>query len=171
MKINYSLVAGTVTLTLYRGEKFSDDEKEIVSEHVFDATECPAALLDGQIEKSLAGYGLLKLLQDRTSQEKDPAAKVELMGEYFDSYFTQGLWKKPAAERAPSAGGSRRIIGASLAEAVARIQGISAIEAEGALKALDKETFEGIKANERVVASIKEIEAETSGTVSLDDLI
>lgn len=171
MKINYSLVASIVTLTLYRGEKFSDDTKEIISEHVFDAGECPAALKDGTIEKSLAGYGLLKLLQDRTSQEKDPEAKVALMGEYFDNFFTEGLWKKPAAERAPSAGGSRRKIGASLAEAVARLQGITAIQAEGALKALDKETFDNLVKNEKVVAMVTEVESEAGEAVDLDGLL
>jgi hypothetical protein len=126
-------------------------------------------LKDGDVKKALAGYGLMKLLQDRTSQEKDPEAKISLMGEYFSDFFTQGLWKKPAAERA-SSGTSRRKVGASLAEAVARLQGCTAVQAEGAIKALDKEGYDNLVANERVVAMVKEVEAEAGETVDLSNL-
>lgn len=169
MKLHYSLVADIVTITLYRGEKFSDEDKEIIDTVVFEAGDCPAALLDNAIEKSLAGYGLMKLLQDRTSQEKDPEAKLELMGEYFNEFFTKGLWKKPAAERSASTS-SRRKVGASLAEAIARLQGCTAVQAEAAVKALDKDTYDNLVKNERVVEMVKEVEGEAGDVVDLSDL-
>lgn len=170
MKLHYTNVGNIVTITLYRGEKFSDENKEIVSEKQFDASGCPDVLMDGDIEKNLAGYGLLKLLQDRTSQEKDPEAKVELMGEYFESFFSQGLWKKPAEKRAAGTGGSRRKVSASLAQAVANLQGITIVQAESALKTLDKERFEAISSNERVAEEIARLNDESSEAVDLSDL-
>lgn len=169
-KLHYALVGAITTITLYRGEKFSDEAKEILETVSFDADKCPESLKDGDIEKSLAGYGLLKLLQDRTSQDKGASEKLAAMKEYFEEFFSAGLWKKPAAERASTAGGSRRKITATLAEAIARIQGVTAIQAEAALKNVDKERFDSIVANERVVAMVAEVEKENEETVALDDL-
>jgi hypothetical protein len=173
MKLHYNLDGTTITITLYRGENFSDPEKEIISETTFDAAECPDTLADGETSKTLAGYGLLKLLQDRTSQEKDPQAKVALMGDYFNDFFTQGLWKKPAERKPAAPRTSRRTISASLAEAIARLKGITALEAESALKALSKDDFTAISQNPRVVELVKEIEKELESSTDNDltDLI
>lgn len=170
MKLHYENNVDAVTVTLYKGEKFSDEGKEVISSVEFPIADVPSELKDGDAVKSLASYGLLKLLQDRTSQEKDPEGKVALMQEYFSSFFTQGLWKRPATERAPSAGGSRRKVGASLAEAVARLQGCSAIQAESAIKALSKEDYDALVANERVKEMVKEVEAEAGGDIDLSNL-
>lgn len=168
-KLHYALIGAVITVTEYRGERFSDESKEVLQTLEFDANECPAQLMDNATEKSLAGYGLLKLLQDRTSQDKGAENKLTSMQTYFEDFFTQGLWKKPA-ERTATTGGSRRKITATLAEAIARIQGVTAIQAEAALKAVDKERFDAIVANERVLAMIAEVEKENEETVALDDL-
>lgn len=170
MKLHYSTTAKSVIVTLYQGEKFSDENKEILQTKEFAVDEIPAVLKNGDEDVSLGAYGLAKLLQDRTSQEKGAEAKLDSMVKYFEEFFTQGLWKKPAAERSTSSG-SRRKIGASLAEAVARLQGITAIQAEAALKDLTKEQFDGLVAHERVVAMVKEVEAEAGDTVELGDLL
>lgn len=171
-KLHYELNGTVVKVTEFRGEKFSDEKKEVLNVVEFDAAEVPSLLKNGDAEISLAAYGLSKLLQDRTSQEKGSADKLTLMGEYFNEYFINGLWKRPAAERAPVATGSRRKITASLAEAIARLQGITAIAAESSLKALDKERFDAVCKNPRVVDMIKEIEAENAtDSVDLSDLL
>lgn len=165
MKTHYSLVGTVVTLTLWRGEegvKFGDEAAEVVSTHTFDANDVPAELTDGNVGvKSLAGYGLLKLLQDRTSQEKDPAGKAALMEQYFAEYFTQGQWKKPVERKEGKAStGSRRKIDAVLAQAVAQLQGISVAAATASLRDLDKDDVAAISANPRVVAVMDELRAE-----------
>lgn len=170
MKLHYQTKADSVAVTLYTGEKFSDENKEVHETVEFNVADIPAELKNGDEVVTLAAYGLAKLLQDRTSQDKGAKEKLESMQKYFTEFFTQGLWKKPAAERTATTG-SRRKIGASLAEAVARLQGISAIQAEAALKALTKEQFDGLVANPRVVDMVKEIEAEAGDTVQLGDLL
>ena len=173
MKLHYSVVGTAVAVSLFRGETFSAEDKEVLAEVTFDSSVCPAELADGDKMKSLAAYGLLKLLQDRTSQVKGAKEKLEEMQMYFNDFFSQGLWKKPSEGRkstGASAGGSRRKITASLAEAVAQLQGISAVEAQESLKALDKDTFERIAKNPKVVAKIAEIEAAAS-VVDLGDLL
>ena len=98
-------------------------------------------------------YGLSKLLQDRTSGTKGAKDKLVEMQRYFNDFFTKGLFKQPAQRKEGSgAGGSRRKITATLAEAIARLQGCTAIQAENSLKALGKESFDAILANERVIA-------------------
>lgn len=170
MKLHYQTNADSVTVTLYSGEKFSDEGKEILETVEFAVSDIPAELKNGEEVVSLAAYGLAKLLQDRTSQDKGAKEKLESMQGYFNEFFTKGLWKKPAAERT-AATGSRRKIGASLAEAVARLQGITAIQAEAALKALTKEQFDGLVKNQRVVDMVSEVEAEAGEGVELGDLI
>lgn len=172
-KLNYSFDTNEVTVTEYRGEKFSDENVEIVSVHTFAIADVPAELAAGDTVKSLAGYGLQKLLQDRTSQIKDAGEKVVAMQALFSEFLCAGLWKTPAKERTSTGGGSRRKITATLAQAVADLLGSTALEAEANLKALAKEKFDLIMANEKVVARVAELQAElaTADGSSLDDLI
>ena len=156
-KLNYILDGTIVKVTAYDGEKFSDDAMETVKEVQFDAADVPEELKAGDAVKSLAGYGLLKLLQDRTSQEQGAIGKLEAMIMYMEEYFTQGHWKKPSERKAVS---SKRKITAALAQAVATLQGITAIQAEGALKDLDKDRFAQVAANPQVVALVAELEEE-----------
>jgi hypothetical protein len=170
MKLNYTMDGTTLTITAYRGERFADADAEHVKTITLDAGVLADELMAGAAAKSLKAYGLLKLVQDRTSQTKGAVEKLDEMQRYFDEYFANGLWKAPAAERAVSeGGGSRRKITATLAQAVAELQSCSALEAEASLKALDKATFERIVKNERVVAKVAEIEASTK-VVDLGDL-
>lgn len=156
-KLNYVLDGTKVRVTAYDGEKFTDEAMEIVREVEFDAAAVPEELKAGDSIKSLAGYGLLKLLQDRTSGEQGAMPKLEGMEMYMNEYFLNGLWKKPS-ERKPAA--SKRKISAALAQAVAQLQGITAIQAEGALKDLDKDRFAQVAGNPNVVALVSELEAE-----------
>jgi len=168
-KLHYALAGSAVIITLFDGAKWSDENKEILDTVKFDSADIPAELDDGGTLKSLASYGLLKLLQDRTSQEKTVGDKLAAMQTYFNDFFKNGLWKRPAEKREGS-GGSRRKIPASLAEAIARIKGCTALEAEASLKLVDKATFDGVVANEKVAAMVAELEAEAGEAVDLSDL-
>lgn len=161
MKLHYSIEGNVVKVEVFDGEKYSDEGKTVVSEVEFDLAECPAELKDGSRVKTFAAYGLLKWLQDRTSQVKGASAKAEAMVEEFNSKAKEGLWKAPAAERTSAPRGSRRKITATLAQAVSDLLGCTVLEAEANLKALDAEKFASLTGNAKVIARVKEIEAET----------
>lgn len=163
-KLYYSFDKNAVTIVEHTAEKASEitDENTIQSV-VFVIADVAKKLMDGETVKTLAGYGLQKLLQDRTSGTKEAGAKLKEMGELFTNFLVEGMWKNPA--KASSGGTRTRKISATLATAVAELLGKTVIEAEASLQALDKERFEAICKNEKVVAAIKELEA----SVAVDD--
>lgn len=169
-KIHYSIDGTQVIVEVYEGERYSE-KTETVECVSFDLADCPEELRDGDKVKTFASYGLLKWLQDRTSQVKGAADKLAAMQEEFTSKATAGLWKTPS-ERKASTGGSRRKISALLAEAVGALIGKTALEAEAHLKALTKEQFDGLVANEKVLAKMEELKADVSAdTDALADLL
>lgn len=171
-KLHYSIEGNIVTAEVFQGEKYSE-KTETVSVTTFDLLDCPEVLKDGNAVKTFASYGLLKWLQDRTSQVKGASDKVSAMVVEFDEKAKAGLWKTPAKVGETSAKGSRRKITASLAGAVAALLGCTPIEAEANLKALDKVAFEGLVANPKVVAKVAELNegvAAADGS-ALNDLL
>lgn len=166
-KLHYAFNTTSVNIIEHTAEKASEMKKDhIVQEHSFSIADVPDVLQDGDIQKSLAGYGLQKLLQDRTSGTKDAGAKLAEMKVLFSDYFTAGLWKSPA--KASSGGTRGRKISATLAQAVGGLLDMTPIEAEANLKAADKEAFDALCKNPKVIAAVAEIEA--SVVVSEDAL-
>lgn len=171
MKLNYELVGDVVTVTLHKGESRGDyKEEEIVEQVAFDAGTLAEAFDAGEAgTKTLAGYGLLKLLQDRTSQDKGSSEKFEAMGAEFDRLSEPGaMWRKPVMREG---GGRTRNVDAVLAQAVANVQGISLAQASAALKGVDKEKFEAVSKNEKVVAEIEKLKGVAEEEVDLEDLL
>ena len=79
-KLHYAFNTTSVNIIEHTAEKASEMKKDhIVQEHSFSIADVPDVLQDGDIQKSLAGYGLQKLLQDRTSGTKDAGAKLAEM--------------------------------------------------------------------------------------------
>lgn len=158
-KLHYSIDGDEVTIEVYEGERYSEKTSTVATQ-VFSLADVPSELKDGDKVKSMASYGLLKWLQDRTSQVKGAEDKLKAMSEEFETKAKAGLWKAPSERKASSGtGGSRRKISALLAEAVGALIGKTAIEAEAHLKALTKEQYEGLVANEKVVAKMDELKA------------
>lgn len=172
-KIHYSIDGDVVRIETYEGEKYSEKTSSIQVVE-FALEDCPTELKDGEGTKSFAAYGLLKWLQDRTSQVKGAVEKLAAMETEFAEKATQGLWKKPSEGRAAGSRSSRRKISATLAQAVAELTGQTALDAEAQLKALSKEQFEGLAGNPKVqerVAELEEAQADATDSSALADLI
>ena len=56
-KLHFALTSDVVAITLYNGEKFSDEKKEIVEVVEFKVEDVPAELKDGDVwfEQIIAG--------------------------------------------------------------------------------------------------------------------
>lgn len=173
MKLNYTLNGTTVTVTAHTGESNSTyTPADVVLEQTFDTGSFPETLTTGSedITKSLAGYGLQKLLQDRTSQVTgSPKAKIEAMIAEAERLQTTGQWS--ALKERTSAPKGR--VDSLLAQAVAELKSIPLPQAEASLKALDKEQRATIAENPAVAEVMARIKAEAKDAeaASLADLL
>lgn len=159
MKMNYVMTETGVTVKVISQVELENGETEdkVICERSFATADVPAILADGEKLKSLAVYGLTKLLQDRTSQIKEPEEKFEAMGIYFDDFFSKGNWK------APSEGGSRKAaVDPFFAQAVAELKDWSLTQATATIQALDKDTRATLRSAEAVAAKITELKKEAS---------
>lgn len=166
-KLKYELVGALVQVMLLNVEDGKDPV--VVDSFELDASEYPVAFStgDADVTKTLAGYGLQKLIQDRTSQVSESTqAKFEAMkveGERLRGGVWRVLGERTATPKADPV----------LAQAIARIKGISVPQATAALSALDKETLKSMKEAPAVAAAMAEIrqEAQSAGSVDLSDLL
>lgn len=71
---------------------------EVYDSQAFPLAEIPAKLKARSREVSVAAYGLGVLLRDRTSDAKDPRAKIAAMREQW-ALFRKGLWREYAEGR------------------------------------------------------------------------
>jgi hypothetical protein len=166
-KMNYQMTDSTVLVRVVDiavdGE--GNESEEVLREKLFAVADVPAELADGEKVKSLAAYGLTKLLQDRTSQLTDPLEKFGAMEEAFANFFTQGLWK------APSQGGSRKAaVDPFFAQAVADLKGWSITQAVATIQALDKDQRATLREAEKVQEAMKALRSE-AGEVDVDELM
>ncbi len=159
MKMSYTMLADSVvvavTNTTQDGE--GNDVVETVAEHTFAVADLPEVLKDGDKEKSVLVYGLTKLLQDRTSQVKAPADKLEAMTTYFKEFFTQGLWKAPSV-----AGERKAAIDPLFAQAVAELKGWSIAQSTAIIQSVDADTRKQLRESEAVAEQIKKLRTETA---------
>lgn len=170
LRLAYDLINTVVNVALVQ---VAEDESEtVLKQFALDAAEYPESFTTGDeaVTKSLAGYGLQKLIQDRTSQVSgDVEKKFEAMlaeGERLKG----GEWRA-AVER--SAGGATPKADPILAQAVAELQGLTIPVATAALAAMDKEKLAKLRANDRVKAVVDRIreESKAAATVDLGDLL
>lgn len=176
--LHYALDQDGVTITLFKGPKSPNgtrprwaDAEEIVKEIRFDVNDVPAVLQDdGEGEnagpKSLAAFGLLNLLTDRTSQVAgDPEAKLGAMEEYME-VFKRGIWRERKAS-----GGRAAKVDAAFALAVTRNKGlkdsqVSAVAA--ALRRESRDTLKQIRALPAIQKELEKIRKESEEEVELD---
>lgn len=166
MKLKYILIGTAVTAQLI------GDDDVVAKEFSVDAKSMPKVFGEGDSAKTLAGYGLLKLMQDRTSQvTESKEAKLDAMEAFVKQLGETGQWR---SEVERSGGGSRaRKVDVYLVKAVADLKGLSETQAASSLRALDKEQYDQIVKSEKVKAKIAEIKAAEgeSETADLGDLL
>lgn len=157
LKLAYFIGAGAVRVVLHQAEKKGEiGPADIVQEATFEVGAFPAKFEDGTDEgKTLAAYGLCKLVQDRTSQVSGCAEKFNAMVAEGQRLSETGQWRN-AVERKEGVtrAGSRRV-DALVAKALAELKGIDIVAAEATLKKLDKDSYEKITKNEKVVALVE----------------
>lgn len=168
-RLHYALVGAIVTITAHTGASNSEyTDEQILKRLEVNAEDFPAAFTTGSedVTKTLAGYGLQKLLQDRTSQDAgDAVKKLEAMEVEAERLKTSGQWseRKEASDRAP-----RAKVDNYLARAIAQIKNIPLAQSEASLKALTKEQRDTLTANETVAGIIASLKAEAKDAKSVD---
>lgn len=168
-RLHYALVGAIVTITAHTGASNSEyTDEQILKRLEVNAEDFPASFTTGSedVTKTLAGYGLQKLLQDRTSQDAgDAVKKLEAMEVEANRLKESGQWseRKEASERAP-----RAKVDNYLARAIAQIKNIPLAQSEASLKALTKEQRDTLTANETVAGIIASLKAEAKDAKSVD---
>lgn len=172
-KLKYDLSGTVVRIVLHNGDaKGSFAQEQIIDEASFDAAGFAEQFVSGESVKTLIGYGLLKLLQDRTSQVSTSVAdKFNAMILEADRLLTPDengafQWKNAVVRASGSTGPRARTVDSFLAQAVAELKGIPVAQASGALAGLDKESLDKIRANEKVKEIVARLKAESAPTES-----
>ena len=168
-KLKYDLSGTVVRIVLHNGDaKGSFAPEQIIDEASFDAAGFAAEFVSGDSVKTLIGYGLLKLLQDRTSQVSTSVAdKFNAMLVEADRLLTPDengafQWKNAVVRTSGASTSRSRTVDSFLAQAVAELKGIPVAQASGALAGLDKESLDKIRANEKVKEIVARLKAESA---------
>jgi hypothetical protein len=167
-RLCYTLVGTVVTVVAHTGESNSEyTDEQIIKSISYDANDFDVFSTGTEgVTKTLMGYGLQKLLQDRTSQlVGGPLVKINGMEKEAARLHETKQWseRKESAERTP-----RAKVCNLLAQAVALVQGIPVAQAEASLKALDKDIRARVAANPRVVATLETLKAEAKDAAAVD---
>lgn len=140
----------------------NDQTEEVLRTLTVSADDVPDALKDGEDENNVKLYGIRKLLQERSSSEKDPDTKFESMLDTVE-ILKSGLWKSDEVRtRAPQ-------IDPVFAQAVATIRNKPLAGIVAALQNLSKEQRDGMRNHPEVVKQMETIRAQMAESSS-DDL-
>lgn len=164
-RIRYVLTATAVQAMLI--EKIDDQEENVLQTLNFEVGDVAGELQDGDNVKSLAAYGLSKILQDRTSSVKNEDKMAE-MEEVFELLKT-GQWR----QRREGAGTKKATIDPVFAQAIAEIKGCDVATATLALQSKTSEERKAMRALDLVKDKINELREranEQAGDL-LDDLV
>lgn len=168
MRLDYNLNGKVVVVTAHTGESNSTyTTEDIKHQATFDVESFPELFSTGSedITKSLSGYGLQKLLQDRTSQVTGNAqAKIEAMETEADRLRETKQWSA-LKERTASTKGR---VDTTLAQAIAELKNIPIGQAEASIKALDKDQRAKIAENPAVAEIVARIKAEAKDVEATD---
>lgn len=139
-----------------------DQTEEVLRTLTVSADDVPDALKDGEDENNVKLYGIRKLLQERSSSEKDPDTKFESMLDTVE-ILKSGLWKSDEVRtRAPQ-------IDPVFAQAVATIRNKPLAGIVAALQNLSKEQRDGMRNHPEVVKQMETIRTQMAESSS-DDL-
>ena len=170
VRMNFELTTETVTVQRVRD---TDEGREVLESHEFPIADIPAVLEDGDLApKSLAAYGLSKLLQDRTSNE-GPEGKIAAMQAVFAT-LAEGKYR---VRKEPTGGGKRVSIDTFFAMAVAEFlteQSGKSVDIGTATLFLERHSAEdrkALKAHDAIGPRIEELKAKAAEEAdSLGDL-
>lgn len=154
IRTSFDREAKTVTMTVVAGE---GDDQKVIDRDVFDLG---AVHADLQIDVAL--YGLSKILQDRTSDEKDKRKKLAQMSEVMDR-LGEGKWEKDRVA------GVAPVVSPEV-EALAKLKGLSIPAAQQALRGYEKDQREKILTNPKVAELAEQIRAERAKAEKVADL-
>ena len=144
-----------------------DQTEEVLRTLTIGADEVPDNLKDGEDENSVKLYGIRKLLQERSSSEKDPDTKFDSMLDTAE-VLKSGLWKSDEVRtRVPQ-------IDPVFAQAVANVRGKPLASIVVALQNLTKEQRDGMRNHPEVIRemeAIKSASAADAGGDALGDLL
>ena len=155
-KLAYFINGTQVRIVLHTADaKAEISPADTVSEMNFDANDFGHEFQSSDGAKTLLAYGLVKILQDRTSQVTESIAKkFEAMQAEADRLTTQNEdgsynWKNVVV-REKSAPRSTKKVDSYLAQAIAQLKNISVSAATEAVKALDVDKVAAMMANPKV---------------------
>lgn len=101
---SFNFIVTSAAVTIQRLSYATPDaDAEIAEERTFAVADVPETLLNGEVEMSLAGYGLSQVLQDRCSSTPTDE-KFEQMEKTFATLL-EGKWKEA---RVSTTGGVKR---------------------------------------------------------------
>lgn len=166
-KLAYFMEGTKVRIVLHTADaKGEIGPADKVNELIVDAADLPKEFRDGDGVKTLIGYGLQKILQDRTSQISSSTtdkfngmvAEAQRLANSGDDGI--GEWKAKSVRAESAVPRSNKKVDTFLAQALVELKGITLAAATSALKALSKEQVAALAANEKVVAIVERLKAE-----------
>lgn len=176
LRLAYFIGAEGVRVVLHQAEKKGEiGPADIVSEVTLSVEQFPAKFEDGAEGKTLAAYGLCKLVQDRTSQVAGTKEKFDAMVKEATRLSETGQWRNPVERAAGVTRAGSRRVDTLVAKAISELKGIDLAVAEATLKKLDKDSYEKICKSEKVVELVAKYKAdanvETAPAADLADLL
>lgn len=161
LRLAYFIGAKGVKVVLHRAEKKGEiGPADLVEEVQLNVEDFPALFADGDEGKTLAAYGLCKLVQDRTSQVAGCAEKFGAMVKEAQRLQETGAWRATVERKEGGVRTGSRKVDTLVAKALSEIKGIDLAVAEASLKKLDKDNYEKICKNQRVVDLVNQYKAE-----------
>lgn len=144
--------------------------EQVVAEFEVEVGDLPDVFKTaGGETKSLKAYGICGLLQDRSSQEKGPAAKFAAMLAEAQRLATpEALWsvtkERAAKQTLPK-------VDPILVAVIAELKKVTVAEAQANLANLDKEVLAKLKANPKVQEMYAAKEAEVKAAQSAESTL
>lgn len=139
----------------------NDQTEEVERTLTINASEVPDNLKNGDTDESVKLYGIRKLLQERSSSEKDTATKFETMLDTAE-LLKGGLWKSEEVRTRVAQ------IDPTFAQAVANVRGKPLAAIVGALQSLDKNQRDAMRSHPAVVAEIERLKSEVESADVVD---
>ena len=166
-KLSPVVTVDTITVTHLHRDSIATDWKdaEVVRVIEFDVNAVPDVLVNGNEQISPKAHGLNTVLQQRASDIKNTAEKLDYYVELW-AQLEAGIWREAAQPRSAQ-------ISALAVQAVATLQGFTIPQAQAALQACSPDERKAILAADRVVAEIAKLKAEVQSVdkESLLDLL
>ncbi len=137
----------------------------ITDTRIFDASDIPESLENGDTVLKPHTYGLWSALAQRSSDGKSIAEKLEMMTAHWENWEANHKWKVTAVRKASN--GSDTYLLAALMQ----LKGLTLSQATEAVKGLTREQVSQLRANPQVAAIIEQEKAQALDSDALSDLL